>query len=552
MSCVTVYTSMYSLENMNMSTSVSRQISSANDEEEENFLHIYKLVVGIGTEAVRDTFDRLFLPSSLVATLKKEEMNIRRLGKKKRLTAKQIDILFPSSGTTSSKLYDISIMVCLIRNLVPVSRPINGFDTLPLTTETSMEADLARIKYYRNEVAHADSDKITTIDFQTKWQDLVDAIIRRGGTKYKNVCDELEQEKLSKNCITDLRQQIAKLQEETRDSIQQLRQDTDNKIETEAGKMDEMLQDTKTEIIVKLEELEGQEIKLVTNMTKIDITQQKLKERVLGLEGEKIESNKRLFEVKMEQDSLRSKLDESKIQNLDVGIKIKEIKTDQQELQKQIGILHAKQYMAAESDIAGREEVRGIKAEIKEDKKHIISKLERLELEQEDPVPRNIREVEEEEEEEKRYQRKILITLPDNDSDAASNTEYDANILNTQEDIPPQGRPCPPLEPRIENNEIRENPPRAETPIDDEENHRTPIEETPSDNEGNTTEQKSKKQKKSCRLRDDQEEAEVLEWVEEHPILWNKKHKEYKNKSVKDRIWQDKADEIDTDGMFYL
>lgn len=40
---------------------------------------------------------------------------------------------------------------------------------------------------------------------------------------------------------------------------------------------------------------------------------------------------------------------------------------------------------------AGREEVRGIKAEIKEDKKHIISILERLELEQEDPVPRNIK-----------------------------------------------------------------------------------------------------------------------------------------------------------------
>ena len=41
-----------------------------------------------------------------------------------------------------------------------------------------MEADLARIKYYRNEVAHADSDKITTIDFQTKWQDLVDVSLQ--------------------------------------------------------------------------------------------------------------------------------------------------------------------------------------------------------------------------------------------------------------------------------------------------------------------------------------------------------------------------------------
>ncbi|CAC5372762.1 unnamed protein product [Mytilus coruscus] len=147
----------------------------------------------------------------------------------------------------------------------------------------------------------------------------------------------------------------------------------------------------------------------------------------------------------------------------------------------------------------------------------------------------------------KKYLRKIPITLPDNDSNVALITEYDANI-NTQEDIPPQGRPCPPLEPRIENIEIREDPSRAETPIDDEENRRTPIEETPSESEGNTKEQKSKKQKKSCRLRDDQEEVEVLEWVEEHPILWNKKHKEYKNKSMKDRIWQDKADEIDIDG----
>ncbi|CAC5356034.1 unnamed protein product [Mytilus coruscus] len=38
----------------------------------------------------------------------------------------------------------------------------------------------------------------------------------------------------------------------------------------------------------------------------------------------------------------------------------------------------------------------------------------------------------------KKYMRKIPITLPDNDSDVASNTEYDANI-NTQEEIPPQG-----------------------------------------------------------------------------------------------------------------
>lgn len=84
---------------------------------------------------------------------------------------------FLFAGTTSSKQYDISLMMCLIRNLVSVKPPINGFDDLPLTTETSMESDLARIKYYRNKVAHADSDKIATIDFKIIWHDLVDVSI---------------------------------------------------------------------------------------------------------------------------------------------------------------------------------------------------------------------------------------------------------------------------------------------------------------------------------------------------------------------------------------
>lgn len=118
--------------------------------------------------------------------------------------------------------------------------------------------------------------------------------------------------------------------------------------------MNEKLQDINKEIIAKLEELESEETKLITNMTNIDSTQHKLKQSVSGLEGEKIESNKRLLEIKKEQDNLKAKLDESNNQNLDVGIKIKEIKTDQQELQKQIGILHGIQNKATESELAGK------------------------------------------------------------------------------------------------------------------------------------------------------------------------------------------------------
>lgn len=86
------------------------------------------------------------------------------------------------AGTTSSKEYDISLMMCLIRNFQTVNPPINGFDQLPLSIETSMEADLARIKFYRNRVAHADSDKITTIDYKVIWKDLADVSLQNCGS----------------------------------------------------------------------------------------------------------------------------------------------------------------------------------------------------------------------------------------------------------------------------------------------------------------------------------------------------------------------------------
>ena len=46
----------------------------------------------------------------------------------------------------------------------------------------------------------------------------------------------------------------------------------------------------------------------------------------------------------------------------------------------------------------------------------------------------------------------------------------------------------------------------------------------------------SKKPNKSCRLTDEQEEGQVLEWVQEHPRLWDKKNKEFKNRAMKDRL----------------
>lgn len=70
-----------------------------------------------------------------------------------------------------------------------------------------------------------------------------------------------------------------------------------------------------------------------------------------------------------------------------------------------------------------------------------------------------------------------------------------------------------------------------------------PAEEEPEEEKG-----KKARKKKSCRLKDEQQEGEVLEWVEENQLLWNTKHKEFKLKQKKDRLWAEKAEELGYDG----
>ena len=61
-----------------------------------------------------------------------------------------------------------------------------------------------------------------------------------------------------------------------------------------------------------------------------------------------------------------------------------------------------------------------------------------------------------------------------------------------------------------------------------------------------------KKKKKTCHLRDENEEALTLEWIAANPILWNTRDKEFKRKDKKDRLWEEKAEEMGYDGMFTL
>lgn len=69
-----------------------------------------------------------------------------------------------------SENFDITLMVCLLRNLTNILPPVNGFDVLPQSQETNEGGDIARIKWYRNLLFH--KSKLTTHDYNDIWSDL--------------------------------------------------------------------------------------------------------------------------------------------------------------------------------------------------------------------------------------------------------------------------------------------------------------------------------------------------------------------------------------------
>ena len=76
------------------------------------------------------------------------------------------------SGEPSSKDFDITLMICLLRNLIP----IDIMDRLPSATDTSLRADLSRIKYYRNMIVQSNSALVDDTDFESYWNDVTPVI----------------------------------------------------------------------------------------------------------------------------------------------------------------------------------------------------------------------------------------------------------------------------------------------------------------------------------------------------------------------------------------
>ena len=232
-------------------------------DEKANFQRLTRLLMRGGLALLREVFDSIHPPANLPAVLGNPAIKSKLQTLRGRvLTHPEWNCLYNPSGPGTygkSTDFDISLLCKLLRAICSLTPPATGWDILPNSTDHSLEADLVRIKFYRNKIyGHNHSMEISNADFENLWMEISDALLRTAGRissakrdEWKKSIETFFHEPLTpdaKKCVDELRLWYL-MDIETKDKLEKL----DEKVEQMKIEQREM----RMEIIILLESLKA-------------------------------------------------------------------------------------------------------------------------------------------------------------------------------------------------------------------------------------------------------------------------------------------------------
>ena len=166
--------------------------------ENTNYARVCRLLVDVGSQVLKEIFNKICPPGGLHIVLAYPSVyaTLQSLRDKKILNSLQWSKLYPAiKSSVTSENFDITLLMVLLRNICGLTPPATGWDNLPSPTDLSCEADIARIKFYRNTVyAHAIQASIDDTTFEDHWKNIRDTLVRLGGKTYEAAIDCLKHE----------------------------------------------------------------------------------------------------------------------------------------------------------------------------------------------------------------------------------------------------------------------------------------------------------------------------------------------------------------------
>ena len=123
---------------------------------------------------LRNIFDHYHPPTTLASDLNSNYSILNNLLRRRVLNGHQWDKLFPpGGGLPDSNTFDITLLFLLLTNICGLSPPPTGWHTKPPPGDNTLEANLARVKFFRNELyGHVTSTGVIATSFSTFWQEI--------------------------------------------------------------------------------------------------------------------------------------------------------------------------------------------------------------------------------------------------------------------------------------------------------------------------------------------------------------------------------------------
>ena len=159
-----------------------------------NYAQLCRLLVEVGSHVLREIFDRVCPPENLQAVLTNptNRAKLQTLRKKRVLSTSQWEKLYSVvKSSVSSGNFDSSLLLLLLRNILGLTLPASGCNNLPPRSDTSPEADITRIKFFRDRVfSHAANASVDDPTFSLYWNNIKDTFLHIGGICYEEVIDD--------------------------------------------------------------------------------------------------------------------------------------------------------------------------------------------------------------------------------------------------------------------------------------------------------------------------------------------------------------------------
>lgn len=194
-----------------------------------NYARLCRLLVDVGSQVLREAFDRVHPPANLYAVLARPAVHatLRELHRRKILNPTQWGKLYPAiASPVSSRDFDITLLMILLRNICGMIPPTTGWDDLPAATDVSTEADIVRVKFYRNTIyGHATQASVDDAAFNRYWADIQQALLRLGGTSYGAAIDSLRDDCMHPGIeehYQELLRQWKKIEENIQDKLHEM------------------------------------------------------------------------------------------------------------------------------------------------------------------------------------------------------------------------------------------------------------------------------------------------------------------------------------------